>query len=172
MGMLCASTHDVETKECVAPVSNSTFAGWDSTKTYLLPRLVHPGLLRPPSGSPFHGCKPGHDLLVLVVVLLVLLRCWQLAAAELLSSSNDSPSDLVPHSGNIHDLLLALALPGCSGWWLGQQGEVPGYSAAHTDFLPAGCASGTAAAAEGTASRTTIDVGVDASEVALVVNLL
>jgi hypothetical protein len=29
--MLCASTHDVETKECVAPVSNSTFAGWDST---------------------------------------------------------------------------------------------------------------------------------------------
>jgi hypothetical protein len=27
MGMLCDSTQDVETKECVAPVSNSTFAG-------------------------------------------------------------------------------------------------------------------------------------------------
>jgi hypothetical protein len=31
MGMLCASTYDVETKECMAPVSNNTFAGWDST---------------------------------------------------------------------------------------------------------------------------------------------
>jgi hypothetical protein len=25
-GMLCAYTHNVETKECVAPVSNNTFA--------------------------------------------------------------------------------------------------------------------------------------------------
>jgi hypothetical protein len=30
MGILCASTHDVEIKEFMAPVSNSTFAGWDS----------------------------------------------------------------------------------------------------------------------------------------------
>jgi hypothetical protein len=44
-------------------------------ETYLLPHLVHLGLLRPPSGSPFHGCRPGHDLLVLAVVFLVLLRC-------------------------------------------------------------------------------------------------
>jgi hypothetical protein len=29
--MLCASTHDVEIKECVALVLNSSFAGWDST---------------------------------------------------------------------------------------------------------------------------------------------
>jgi hypothetical protein len=51
MEMLCASTHDVVTKECVAPVSNSTYAGWDSNeKKYLLPHLVHPGLLLPQSG--------------------------------------------------------------------------------------------------------------------------
>jgi hypothetical protein len=47
MGMLCDSTQDAETKECVAPVSNNTFA--------------------------FHGCRPDHGLLVLAVVLLVLL---------------------------------------------------------------------------------------------------
>jgi hypothetical protein len=28
---------------------------------------------------------------------------------------SDSPSDCVPHNGNIHDLLLALGLPGCWG---------------------------------------------------------
>jgi hypothetical protein len=43
-------------------------------ETYLLPRPEHPGLLRSPRGSPFHGCKPDHGLLVLVVVLLVLLK--------------------------------------------------------------------------------------------------
>src|SRR5688572_31625112 len=32
MGMLCDSTQDVETKECVAPVSNRTFDGYDSTR--------------------------------------------------------------------------------------------------------------------------------------------
>jgi hypothetical protein len=56
---------------------------------------------------------------VLVVVLLILLRCWKLAAAELLSSGNESPSGLVLHSGNIHDLLLVLGclvvLVGCWG---------------------------------------------------------
>jgi hypothetical protein len=54
---------------------------------------------------------------MLAMVLLVLLGCWRLAAAELLSSGNESPSDLVPHSRNIHDLLLALGclivLVGC-----------------------------------------------------------
>jgi hypothetical protein len=101
----------------VALVSNSTFAGWDLTGNILLPHLVHPRLLQPPSGSPFHSCRPGHDLLMLAMVLLVLLGCWRLAAAELLSSGNESPSDLVPHSRNIHDLLLALGclivLVGC-----------------------------------------------------------
>jgi hypothetical protein len=34
---------------------------------------------------------------------------------------NDPPSDLIPHNGNIHDLLLALKLPDCSGWLLGRK---------------------------------------------------
>jgi hypothetical protein len=42
-------------------------------ETYLLPRPEHPGLLWTPGDSPFHGCRPDHGLLVLVVVLLVLL---------------------------------------------------------------------------------------------------
>jgi hypothetical protein len=78
----------------------------------------------------------------------------ELAAAELLSLGNDSPNGLVPYSGNMHDLLLALELLGCSGWLLGQEGEVPGCSDADTDFLPAGCSNGTAAVAEETVSGT------------------
>jgi hypothetical protein len=130
-------------------------------QTYLLPHLMHHGLLWPPSGSPFHGCRPGHDLLVLTVVLLVLLRCWKLATAELLSSGNDSSSDLVSHNGNIHGLLLALVLPGYSDWLLGQEGEVPGCSVAGTDFLPIGWSSGIAAAS-GTA--TGADADADAGD--------
>jgi hypothetical protein len=34
----------------------------------------------------------------------------ELAAAELLSLGNDSPSGLVPHSGNMHDFCNALNL--------------------------------------------------------------
>jgi hypothetical protein len=77
-----------------------------------------------------------------------------LAAVELLSLGNDSPSGLVPHSGNMHDFLLALALLGCSGWLLGQEGGVPGCSDADINFLPTGCSEGTAAAAEETVSGT------------------
>jgi hypothetical protein len=58
-----------------------------------------------------------------------------LVAAELLSLGNDSPNGLVPHSGNMHDFLLALVLLGCSGWLLGQEGGVPGCSDADIDFL-------------------------------------
>jgi hypothetical protein len=99
---------------------------------------------------------------VLAVVLLVVLGCWKLAAAELLSSGNESLSGLVPHSGNIHDLLLALGLSSCSSWWLGQEGEVPSCSTADIGFLPVGCPSGTTAVAEGTASRITVDADADA----------
>ena len=67
---------------------------------------------------------------------------------------NDSPNGLVPYSGNMHDLLLALELLGCSGWLLGQEGEVPGCSSAGTNFLLAGCSDGTDAAAKETASST------------------
>jgi hypothetical protein len=62
------------------------------------------------------------------------------------------PMILVPHSGNMHDFLLALTLLGCSGWLLGQEDELPGCSDAGIDFLLAGCSDGTAAAAEETAS--------------------
>jgi hypothetical protein len=72
------------------------------------------------------------------------------------------PSGLVPHSGNIHGLLLALELLDCLDWLLGQEGEVPSCSVADTGFLPVGCSGGTAAAAEGTASGTVVDAGVDA----------
>jgi hypothetical protein len=65
---------------------------------------------------------------------------------------NGSSSDLVPHSGNICDLLLELELLGCPDWLLGQEGEVPG------------CSSGTVVAAEGTASDTANGANVDAGD--------
>jgi hypothetical protein len=101
---------------------------------------------------------------MLVVVLLILLGCWKLAANELLSSGNESLSDLVPHSGNIHGLLLALGLSDCSGWLLRQEGEVSGYSVADIGFLPVGCASSTVVVAKGTASGTVVDAGAGALE--------
>ena len=66
---------------------------------------------------------------------------------------NDSSNGLVPHNGNMHNLL-ALKLLGCSGWLLGQEGEMPGCSDADTDFLPTGCSDGTDAAAEAIVSST------------------
>jgi hypothetical protein len=48
----------------------------------------------------------------------------------------------------MHGLLLELELLDCSGWLLGQEGEVPGCSNDGTNFLPAGCSDGTAAAEE------------------------
>jgi hypothetical protein len=55
---------------------------------------------------------------------------------------NDLSNGLIPRNGNICDLLLTPELLGCSGWLLGQEGEVPG------------CSSGTAAAVEGTTFDT------------------
>jgi hypothetical protein len=75
---------------------------------------------------------------------------------------NDSPNGLVPHSGNMHDLLLALTLLGCSGWLLGQEGGVPGCSDADIDFLPAGCSDGTTADAETASGTTTAGSDTDA----------
>jgi hypothetical protein len=79
---------------------------------------------------------------------------WELAAAELLSLGNNLPSGLVPHSGNMHDFLLVLALLGCSGWLLGQEDGVPGCSDADIDFLPTGYSNGTDAVVEETTSGT------------------
>ena len=78
---------------------------------------------------------------------------WELAAAKLLSLGNDSPNGLVPHSGNMHDFLLALVLLDCSGWLLRQEDRLPGCCNAGIDFLLAGCSDGTAVAEE-TASGT------------------
>jgi hypothetical protein len=131
-------------------------------ETYLLPHPVHPGLLQAPSGSLFHGCRPGHGLLVLVVVFLVLLKCLKLAVAELPSLGNDPPSDHIPHSGNIHSALLALALSDCSDGLLGLEGDVSGCSGVGTNFLLVGCLDGTAAAANETASDTAVGANADA----------
>jgi hypothetical protein len=51
-------------------------------------------------------------------------------------------------------LLLALGLFGCSGWLLGQEGELPSCSDADTDSLPVGCSDDTTAAAQETTSGT------------------
>ena len=58
----------------------------------------------------------------------------------------------------MHDLLLVLGLLGHSGWLLGQEDELPGCSDVGTNFLPAECSDGTAAAAE----ETTFDTGAGA----------
>ena len=54
-----------------------------------------------------------------------------------------------------------LGLLDCSDSLLGQEGEVPGCSASDTDYLPAGCADDTTAAAVGTASETAADADAD-----------
>jgi hypothetical protein len=87
---------------------------------------------------------------------------WELAAAELLSLGNDSPSGLVPHSGNMCGLLLALELLGCSIWLLGQEGKVLSCSGAGTDFLLVGCSYDTAAAAAERSISGTAAGGADA----------
>jgi hypothetical protein len=55
-----------------------------------------------------------------------------------------------------------LGLLGHSGWLLGQEDELPGCSDVGTNFLPAECSHGTAAAAEETASGTGADVDANA----------
>jgi hypothetical protein len=60
-----------------------------------------------------------------------------------------------------------LELLGCSGWLLGQESEVPGCFVDDTGFLPVGCSCGTDVTAEGTASRTVVDVDVNAGAGAL-----
>jgi hypothetical protein len=59
----------------------------------------------------------------------------------------------------MHDLLLVLGLLGHSGWLLGQEDELSGCSNVGTDFLPAECSDGTAAAA---AEETTSGTGAGA----------
>jgi hypothetical protein len=89
-----------------------------------------------------------------------------MATAELLTLDSSSPSGFVLHSRSMHDLLLALELLGYSGWLLGQEGELPGYSDIGTDFLLVGCSDGTAAAVEEIASSTGADADADAGDLA------
>jgi hypothetical protein len=62
----------------------------------------------------------------------------------------------------MHDFLLALALLGCFGWLMGQEGEVPGFYDVVIDFLPASCSDGTAAAAAEETTSGTAVAGSDA----------
>ena len=52
-----------------------------------------------------------------------------------------------------------MELVGYSGWLLGQEGELPGYSDASTGFLQVGCSDGTDVAAEETTSGSGADAG-------------
>jgi hypothetical protein len=85
-----------------------------------VPLLGSLGLCRPPSGSPFRTVhEAAHGCCFLFAMHSAWQGHWELAAAELLSLGNDSPNGLVPHSGNMRGLLLALELLGCSSWLLG-----------------------------------------------------
>jgi hypothetical protein len=132
-------------------------------KTYLVPLLESPGLCRLPSGSPFHtGHEVAHGCCFLTALHSVCLGHWELAVAELLSLGNDSPNGLVPHSGNMHDFLLELALLDCSGWLLGQEDGLSGCSDAGIDFLLAGYSDDTAAAEETASSIAAAGSDADA----------
>jgi hypothetical protein len=130
-------------------------------RRYLVPLLGSPRLRQSPGGSPFlTGHVATHGCCLLVEVHSVLQGHWELAATELLSLGNNSPSGLVPHNGNICGLLLALQLLGCSGWLLEQEGEVPSCSSGIAAAVE-GSVSSTAAAVEGSVSSTT--AGADAN---------
>jgi hypothetical protein len=79
------------------------------------------------------------------------------------SLGNASPNDLALHNGNMLCLRLALGRLDCSGWLLGQGGEVPTDSALGTGFLLSDCSDGSAADAEGTASETAAEAGADSA---------
>jgi hypothetical protein len=130
--------------------------------TYLLSCLLFPGLLQPPDGSPpmVVATVSEDDCLLLAEVHSTLLGHWGSAAAELPSLDNALPNGPALHNGSILCILLALGLLDCSSWLLGQEDEVPDYSASETDFLLVGSFGGTAVDAEGTASGTAAEEDV------------
>jgi hypothetical protein len=83
-----------------------------------------------------------------------LLGHWGLTAAGLPSSDIASPNGLALHNGNMLCFRLELGLLDCSGWLLGQGGEVPADSTTRTDLLLTDCSVDSAAGAEGTAFET------------------
>jgi hypothetical protein len=58
---------------------------------------------------------------------------------------------------------LALWLLDCSGWLLGQGGEMPADSASGTNFLLSDCSGDSAVGAGGTTSETAAEVGADSA---------
>jgi hypothetical protein len=115
---------------------------------------VFPRLLWPPDGSTSHGCSASeHDCLLLAEVHSALLGHWA-ATVEPSSLNNASPNGPALHNESILCLFLAQGLLDYSGWLLGQEDEVPDYSASGTNFLLAGCSGDTATDAEGIASGT------------------
>jgi hypothetical protein len=58
---------------------------------------------------------------------------------------------------------LELGLLDCSGWLLGQGGEVPANSASRTDLLLTDCSGDSAAGAEGTTSETAAEADADSA---------
>jgi hypothetical protein len=122
------------------------------------------GLLWLPDGSASHGCSASdHGCLLPTEVHSVLVGHWAPAVVETSSSGNASPSGPALHSGSIICLLLALGLSDCSDWLLGQEDEVPDYSASSTDSLPIDCSHGTAVVARGTTFG--IAAGADAGSI-------
>jgi hypothetical protein len=89
-----------------------------------------------------------------------LLGHWGPTAVEPSSSDNASPNGPALHSGSILCLLLALGLLDCFGWLLGQEDEVPDYSAYGTNFHLIDCSDDIVVDAEGTASGTTAEADV------------
>jgi hypothetical protein len=76
---------------------------------------------------------------------------------------NASPNGHTLQNGNMPCFCLALGLLDCSGWLLGRGGDAPANSASGTDFLLADCSGDSTAGAEGTASETAAEAGVDSA---------
>jgi hypothetical protein len=57
-GILCDSTHDAVTKECILHYQITHLHNGTQLRTYLVPLLGSLGLYRPPCGSPF---RTGHE---------------------------------------------------------------------------------------------------------------
>jgi hypothetical protein len=98
------------------------------------------------------------DYLLPAEVHSVFLGHWGLTAVEPSSSDNALSSGPTRHSGSILCHLLALRLPDCSDWWLGQEDSVPDYPVSGTNSFLIDCSDDTAANAEGTTSGTAADV--------------
>jgi hypothetical protein len=79
------------------------------------------------------------------------------------SSDIASPNGLALHNGNMLCLCFELGLLDCSGWLLGQGGEVPADSTSGTDLLLTGCSGDPTTGAEGTASETATEAGADSA---------